>query len=118
MAGRLLRITNWEKLAKEAEFQPAKMAAFCHISLRQLERFFTAHFKKTPTTWTRQLRCSLAKELLAKGYSNRAVTEELKFSNESHLCHEFKKLYGTSPQSFGPAYRSRLKMSPNDKNVA
>jgi len=102
MSGRLLRIEKWETLARQADFQPAKMAALCSISLRQLERFFALRFGKTPGEWSRELKCRQALKLITEGYSNKAVAAELKFASASHFCHEFKRFYGASPQSFLP----------------
>jgi len=104
MNARLLKIQNWEHLAREAQFQPATMAALCPVSLRHLQRFFTIRFSQTPGQWSRQLRCRLARQLIAQGWSNKAVATELGFANESHLCHEFKRLYGEPPQSFAPMF--------------
>jgi|SRR6266568_3299136 len=105
MSGRLLKIREWEELASEAKFQPAVMAALCPVSLRQLERFFLRTFNKTPTQWTRELRCRVACQLISQGWSNKAVVAELYFANESHFCHEFKRVYGVSPQTFTPLYK-------------
>src|SRR6266851_2277153 len=102
MSGRLVRIEKWETLARQADFQPAKMAALCSISLRQLERFFARRFRQTPGEWSRELKCRQALKLITEGYSNKAVVAELKFASESHFCHEFKRVYGASPQSFLP----------------
>jgi len=110
---RLERIQNWEQLAREAQFQPAVMAALCPVSLRQLERFFLHHFKQTPSRWTRELRCRLARELIARGWSSKAVARELYFANESHLCHEFKRFLGVTPQVYSPLYG--LKSKPDAK---
>lgn len=83
------------------------MAALCWVSLRQLERHFTKQFQQTPSKWARALRCRLARELIAKGWSNKAVAFELHFSNESHLCHEFITHYSRPPQAFGPSFSPR-----------
>lgn len=107
MSKRLLRIQDWENLAKEADFKPAIMAAKCMVSLRHLERFFDEHFNETPGEWTRGLRCRLAMLLIMKGYSNKAVVAELGFANHAHFCHQFKKVYGFSPQTFSPPYRNQ-----------
>ena len=104
MSRRLLRIPDWEGLAKEAKFQPATIAALCPISLRQLRRFFKEQFDKTPKQWTRELRCRLAIELICKGWSNKAVAEELGYADECHFCHEFKRVYGCSPQNYAPLH--------------
>jgi transcriptional regulator GlxA family with amidase domain len=111
MSGQLLRIQDWESMARQAKFHPAGMAALCCISLRQMERFFVKRFNKTPIVWTRELRCQQARQLIAKGWTNKAVAIELGFANESHLCHEFRRVYGSAPRSFAPTYR-------NHKNVA
>src|SRR5207249_1172976 len=87
-----------ETLAQNADFQPAKMAVLCGISLRHLERQFDREFNKTPTAWLREFRCRLAVKLIAEGYTNKAVVSELKFGSASHLCHEFKRVYADSPR--------------------
>lgn len=112
MSGRLLKIQQWEELAQNAEFQPAAMAALCPVSLRQMERFFAKQFHKTPGEWARELRCRLARHLISEGWSNRAVAEELHFGSESHFCHEFKRVYGVSPQTFGPVFNTIPKVTP------
>ncbi len=98
MSVRAFRRRDWEKIANQAGFQPRHMASICRISLRQLERDFEQELGKTPIEWSRELRCRLAVKLIAEGYTNKAVVTELKFASPSHLCHEFKKVYGDSPR--------------------
>jgi len=95
-----VRAEEWEALTINAEYRPEQMAALCHITLRHLERLFHQQFDKTPTVWIREFRCRRVIEMLAGGYSNKWIAFELRFSNPSHLCHEFKKVYGTSPRAF------------------
>jgi transcriptional regulator GlxA family with amidase domain len=104
MRGRLLRVRDWEVLAKEAKFDPSIMAALCPVSLRQLERFFEKQFNRTPTEWARELRCRIAVELISQGWSTKAVASELRFANESHFCHQFKRVLGSPPQAFAPIH--------------
>ena len=109
-------------VAREADFNSAKMASLCSISERQLQRLFRRHLHCTPSHWLRELQCRLAKELIAQGYSNKAAANELKFANESHFCREFKKVFGTSPQRFAPHSESKrpgpgVKLSKNSWNV-
>jgi transcriptional regulator GlxA family with amidase domain len=96
----LLAVKDWEKLASEAHFNVALMAARCRVSVRTLERFFRLRFNQTPRQWASVLRCQRATLLLRSGYSNNAVAQELGFANKAHLCHEFKKICGVSPQIF------------------
>lgn len=107
MSQQLSKVKSWELLAQQAHFRPVVMATLCSVSLRQLERFFAQTFQMTPKHWTRELRCSLARQLLAEGWSNKAVAIELAFSNPSHLCHEFKKLYGLQPRELGLPLRDQ-----------
>ena len=106
MSASLLTIEEWEQVAREADFNPAKMASLCSISERQLQRLFRQHLHCTPSRWLRHLQCRLAKQLISGGYSNKAAAAELKFGSESHFCREFKKVFGTSPQTFAPAHPS------------
>ncbi|HEY4248500.1 MAG TPA: helix-turn-helix domain-containing protein [Lacunisphaera sp.] len=109
MKCRLAQINEWEIVAVEAQFKPSKMAALCAVSLRQLERYFMDRFQQPPGKWARALRCRLACDLIAKGWSNKAVAFETHFSNESHLCHEFAYHYGEAPQKFSPTFLQRTK---------
>ena len=102
MRSRLTAVKDWKKLAISAEFRPANVAALCSTSLRHFERFSLETFGKTPKAWLREIQCHLARELIMQGYSNKAVRVELKFASDSHFCHEFKRVFGQSPQTYAP----------------
>ena len=104
MSERLSRIRDWEALARQAHFQPGLMADLCPVSLRQMQRFFVRRFERTPRQWTRELRCRLAHQLIAQGWSSKAVIEELGFAGGSHLSREFRKFYGAAPQTCAPLF--------------
>ena len=104
---KLFEIRDWERLASQARFRPESMAALCPVSLRQLERFFSKKFQKTPQQWARQLRGRLALELISQGWSSKAVAGQLHFWDESHFCNEFKRVHGAPPQAFAPSYHGR-----------
>jgi AraC-like DNA-binding protein len=93
-------ISDWRRLAKGAEFNPAKMASLCAISERHLQRLFKKQMGCSPARWLRRLQCHLAKELVLQGYSSKAAAAELKFATDAHFCREFKKVFGASPQQF------------------
>jgi len=91
---------QWERVAKQADFSPAKVALLFCISERHLQRIFKQHFHCTPGRWMRHLRCRLAKQLLSRGLRTKTVAAQLKFASSSHFCREFKTFFGASPQSF------------------
>lgn len=103
------QLQDWERLATKACFQPDAIAALCGISLRQLERYFKATFKKTPIEWSREVRLSLAAQLISEGWSTKAVAEKLNFWDAAHLCHEFKRAHGATPQRFGQPVNNKSK---------
>jgi transcriptional regulator GlxA family with amidase domain len=93
---------QWEALAKEAEYKSESLAALCRVSLRQLQRFFKCRFGKTPSTWLLELRLRHAQVMLQQGYYTQEIAKDLNFADAPHLCHAFKKVHGTPPQSFPP----------------
>jgi len=115
MSGKVVRTQDWEQVAKQAEFKPAKMATLCSMSERHLQRIFKKHLQRTPSQWLRELQCRLAKQLISQGYSSKAAAAELNFATDAHFCREFKKIFGTPPQSFAPAHGISLKLSMLDK---
>src|SRR4030095_12760487 len=119
----LLTIKEWEQVAREADFSAAKMAFLFSVSQKQPQRLFRQHLSCnprlclkhlhcTPSRWLRELQCRLAKQLIARGYTNKAAAAELKFSSESHFCREFKKKFGTSPQSFAQNHATVVDPKP------
>jgi AraC-like DNA-binding protein len=109
MKERPSKITEWEQLARQANFHPGVMAALCPISIRHLERLFSRAFNQTPSAWLRELRCRMAKQLISEGWSTKAVAAELDFADEAHFCHVFKRVYGVSPQTFAPGYGNKTR---------
>jgi AraC-like DNA-binding protein len=114
MSGMVVRTQDWEKMAREAEFKPSKMATLCSMSERHLQRIFKKHLQRTPSQWLRELQCRLAKQLISQGYSSKAAAAELNFATDAHFCREFKKVFGTPPQTFAPAHGMSLKLSVLD----
>jgi|SRR5690348_16516733 len=92
--------SEWQRLARQAEFNSGRMASLCGVSERHLQRIFKKHVGSSPSRWLRAVQCRLARDLLLQGYSNKAAAAELKFSSDAHFCREFKKIFGAPPQKF------------------
>jgi transcriptional regulator GlxA family with amidase domain len=103
MASRLATIDSWEALAQRARFKPSVMAAYCGVSLRQLQRFFLATRGMSPGQWSRDVRIQQARHLISQGWSDKAVAAELGFTDSAHLCRDFKKIFSATPQAFALA---------------
>jgi AraC-like DNA-binding protein len=117
MDSKVVQSQDWEQMARQAEFKPAKMATLCAMSERHLQRIFKKHLHQTPSQWLRGLQCRLARQLISQGYSSKAAAAELNFATESHFCREFKKIFGTPPQTFAPAHGISLKIGVLDKKT-
>src|SRR5215469_15109863 len=116
MSGMLVRTQDWEQVARQAEFKPAKMATLCAMSERHLQRIFKKHLQRTPSQWLRELQCRLAKQLISQGYSSKAAAAELNFATDAHFCREFKKVFGVSPQNFAPNHLGYLRLFVLEKS--
>jgi transcriptional regulator GlxA family with amidase domain len=95
---RLYLVTDWPVAARSARYRCENLASECFVSERQLERFFVRQFQQTPKQWMQTLRMRLAQGLIQRGYSTKAVADELCYKGACQFCREFKKHFGYSPQ--------------------
>jgi transcriptional regulator GlxA family with amidase domain len=78
-----------------------ELAKRLEMSVRQLERLFTAETGKSPHAYGRQIRIRTASWLLTS--SDRSVADiasSCGFSDSSHLGREFRKEFGESPNAY------------------
>ncbi|MGF6956305.1 GlxA family transcriptional regulator [Paraburkholderia youngii] len=79
----------------------AELARRLEMSVRQIERLFTAQTGKSPQAYARQIRIRMASWLLTG--SDRTVADiasSCGFSDASHLGREFRKEFGESPNAY------------------
>ena len=88
---------SWENLAAQAQFQPAKMAELCSVSLRTVQRHFRKHYALSVAEWLRSIRMKEAKRRILAGDSIKAVAIDLGFKQPSHFSRVFKESYGIPP---------------------
>jgi len=104
MSARRPTIAELQVLGQRANFHPDQLAALWPISKRQMERVFQCTFHKTPRTWLRELQCRLALNLVSQRFSNKAITFQLGFANETHFCRAFRKAFGATPRAIARAF--------------
>jgi AraC-like DNA-binding protein len=115
MSSRLERIDDWIALASQAGFDIRELAFRCHVSVRQIERYFKRSFQVSPELWLKHVRLQQAQLLLIQGRSVKEVAHSLAFRQVSHFCREFKRFTGSTPSRFSlPCFGS----NPGRANVA
>jgi transcriptional regulator GlxA family with amidase domain len=111
---RLFLSNDWVALARAAHFKCEQLAAHCFVSERQLERFFSIKFQQTPKQWMQALRMRLAREFLERGYTTKAVAQELHYAGPCQFCREFKRFYHKQPHHFAPQPECRVPSMMSD----
>jgi AraC-like DNA-binding protein len=97
MEAKLKQTRNWELLADTAKYRVSTLAVQCHLSARQLERFFATEFGEAPHKWLHELRMQGALELMRDCSSVKEAAYQLGYKDATHLTHDFKKHFGISP---------------------
>jgi AraC family transcriptional regulator len=100
MVSRLHHILEWAPLAEQTRYNARHLAAYCTVSLRQLERFWKASFGQAPQVWLDEMRIEKAKQLLARGSTLKETAFALDFKQVSHFCRKFKHHTGNTPSEF------------------
>jgi len=93
-------VTDWAELAKKTGFSSRELARACEISPRQLRRYFSIMFSKSPQDWLDEMRLNLVASRLQTVLAVKAIAHELHFKTVSHLSHRFKDLHGCCPSEF------------------
>ena len=77
------------------------LAAYCHLSSKQLTRLFKSEEHKTPLAYLKEQRMAHIKKLLAdKSLSLREISEIMHFSSEYYFHTFFKKEEGMPPGAY------------------
>jgi len=84
----------------EDEVTLDKLQSIVEINKFSIIRHFKKVYMTTPAAYHLQCRVAKAKVLLSKGTNIFDVCTELKFYDQAHLIHEFKKMYGITPGNY------------------
>lgn len=85
-----------------------ELASLCHLSSRQLMRAFQATHGCSIGIYVARRRVELAKRLLAKGDSIKAIAHTLGFSSPSSFTYSFRRETGFTPHQFREHSHGRL----------
>jgi AraC family transcriptional regulator, glycine betaine-responsive activator len=91
---------SWLRLAQEARFNAATMAALCGITGRQLERHAQQVLGCTPQQWLDEQRMIAAQSLLRELDTIKEVSFQLGFAQASHFSRHFKQHFEMTPSEF------------------
>jgi AraC-like DNA-binding protein len=81
----------------EDESSYEHLAAGLGLSRHYFHRLFLRKVGLTPGAWSRTVRLSQAKHMIQAGLSLADTAIEARFSDQSHLTREFKRVYGVTP---------------------
>jgi len=81
-----------------AEIDTEDLARAVNLSSSRLRYLFQLHTGTTPRRYHKLLRLQRAQLLLRESFLNvKQVMVEVGWTDESHFCRDFKRLYGESP---------------------
>ena len=93
-------VIKWRNMAPLADYNSAKLALFCKLSPRQLQRQFRRYLGCSPQRWLDSERLEVAQKRLLRGDRIKEIALELGFSDSSHFCHHFKAALRLTPSEF------------------
>lgn len=117
MNARLVKIQDWTKLARQAEWSVTKMAENCGVSKSTMQRHFHQHLDKTFRDWLAEQRLKLAIELRRDGSSIKEIAVRLGYRHPQNFAREFKKHWGKCPAKLldqPSKTTSKIKMTQKD----
>lgn len=76
------------------------LARHLHVSVSTLSHRYRAETGQSPVQWLLEARINMAKGMLLKGQTLKAVAEATGFSDAFHLSKTFKRLEGVAPRHY------------------
>ena len=100
MGSRLDRVTDWDRIAKDAGYRGGKLADLLEVDRRQLNRYFHLHFNISAEEALQGLRIKVAEQLLNEGKMVKEVADELGYKNPTDFSYAFTRARGLRPTEF------------------
>jgi AraC-like DNA-binding protein len=96
----LLKLKEWEALARIAGYSIEPMAARHGVSARHLRRSFEESQSGTLRVWLHELRMADALRMLTPGSSIKEVSHLLGYENRHRFTEAFQRFYGKTPSDY------------------
>lgn len=97
---KLLKIVEVMSDNLEHPLSSQELAAYVHVSVRQLERLFKQHLEATPSGYYLKLRLECSRHLLQQSVMNiMEISIACGFNSPSHFSRAYRSKFGVSPKS-------------------
>jgi AraC-like DNA-binding protein len=94
MNGKLHKIQNWPKLARQANYSVADLATKFGVSVRTLHRYFLKQMGKNTKAWLAEERQRHAHKLLHDGFSIKETAFWLGYKQSTNFTRKHKRPLG------------------------
>jgi AraC-like DNA-binding protein len=98
MASRFDKITDWEKEARQADYDPVAVAEANKATLRSLEHYFRRLFHECPHAWFTRLKLEDSKPLVEQGLPIHEVSDRFGYHHSTAFVAAFKHQFGLTPR--------------------
>ena len=103
---------SWETIASQCDYRVHRIAEFCHVSTRTLQRHFRRNYDTTISHWLREVRLEKARTMLRDAPCIKAVAFDLGYKQPSHFTRDFKQRFGVPPKMWVLETRVELPLTP------
>jgi len=100
MGIRVLRSEEIRTVAWRTGFRVGKMAAHFGMDLRTFQRVCEEQLLVSPKSLAMKERMNAALPLLAAGFTNKEIADQLLYQHPSTFCREFRRYFGCAPQVY------------------
>jgi transcriptional regulator GlxA family with amidase domain len=94
---KLDKISDWERLLRDAQFRVGRLAELCGVGERELRRYLRARLGLRPRDWILKIRLRPAPQLLRDGYSVKQAAAETGFKEQGRFSKCFEREFGMKP---------------------
>ena len=99
MASRLDQVTDWEKEARGASYDPVVVAQAHEVTLRRLEQYCQTYFGECPRALFRRIKLEHARQLVEQGLPIKEVARTFGYLFPTDFIAAFRQQFGCTPRA-------------------